>query len=157
MKEIKTLFKKELILKSKATTQEEVFKEVGQYLLEKNLITINFIDAIISREDNYPTGIDLSVVEENLANVAIPHTDMKYCKTEAIVFVKLEQSISFQNMIRPEECLDVWYLFFILNNEKPRNRNILSELMDFLTIADNMHQLNQLETTQEIYEFLKDK
>lgn len=155
MTEINTLYRKEFVLKSDAKTQEAVLKEVGDYLFEKNVVTADFIPAIIEREREYPTGIDLTPIADDLPSIAVPHTDTEYCKTKMIVFVKLKESVLFYNMIKPKEPLTVRYLFLIINNEKKKQTNILSELMEFMTANDNMYQLGQLDSTEELYEFLK--
>jgi len=151
---VQSLYSKDLILKSDAKTQVEVFNEVGSFLLDKGLVNDEFIDAIIDREHNYPTGLDLSPVAEGLPNVAIPHTETEFCKTKAVVFVKLTHEVLFYNMIAPEQELKVNYLFFIINNEKTNQTNVLSNLMAFMTNAKNMETLEQKETPEEIYEFL---
>src|SRR5690625_5588463 len=113
MATVQSLYNKDLILKSDAKTQEEVFNEVGSFLLDKGLVNDEFIDAIIDREHNYPTGLDLSPVAEGLPNVAIPHTETEFCKTKAVVFVKLTHEVLFYNMIASEQELKVNYLFII--------------------------------------------
>lgn len=154
MDEVQALYKKDLILQSEAQTQEEVFKEVGEFLLSKDLVTDEFVDAIIERESNYPTGLDLAPVAENLPNVAIPHTETEYCKTKAVVFVKLNSELTFHNMISPDDELKVSYLFCIINDEKTNQTNVLSGLMAFMTNEENMRTLETLETPESIYEFL---
>lgn len=154
MNDVQSLYKRDLILKSDAQTQEEVFKEVGEYLLSKDLVTNEFVEAIIERESNHPTGLDLAPVADNLLNVAIPHTEAEYCKTKAVVFVELNKELVFQNMISPDDELKVSYLFFIINDEKTNQTNVLSGLMTFMTNPENMRALAKLETVESIYEFL---
>lgn len=151
---VDTLYDRELILKSDAQTQEEVFKEIGAFLLKKDLVNEQFTDAIIEREKNYPTGLDLAPVAEQLPNVAIPHTETEYCKSKAVVFVKLNNQITFHNMINPDEALRVKYLFFIINNEKTNQTDVLSNIMAFITNKENMRTLERLDTAESIYNFL---
>lgn len=151
------LYREDLVLKSNASTQKELFNEVGNYLFEKNLVTEGFVHAICERESKYPTGIDLSVVADSLPNVAIPHTESKYCKTKRIVFVKLNQVLSFNNMIKPDETLAVRYLFFIINNTEEKQSTILSDLMEFITTPEHLDYLETLETEKDMYEYLRSK
>lgn len=154
MEAIKELYKKDLILESDAKTKEEVLQEVGDYLYGEGLVKESFSEAIIEREGDYPTGIDLAPIAEGLPNVAIPHTDTEHCDSKAIVFVKLKKAVTFNNMIKPEEELPVSYLFMIVNDQKTNQTNVLSELMGFMTNEDNMHELDALDSKEEIYEFL---
>lgn len=157
MEGVCSLFKKDLIFNSNAQTQDEVFDEIGRKLLQKGLVNDRFIAAIKKREKEYPTGLDLSPVAKGLSNVAIPHTEAKYCKTKAIAFAKLNNQITFRNMIAPEVDLKVKYLFFILNNENATQSNVLSDLMSFITDADNMRHLDKLDQPEAIYSLLTNK
>lgn len=157
MSEPTELYREDLVLKSDARTQSELFKEIGNYLFEKNLVTKGFLQAICERESKYPTGIDMSLVADYVPNVAIPHTEARYCKTKVIVFVKLKQVIPFNHMIQPDESLAVRYLFFIINHEKEKQSTILSDIMEFITIPEHLVQLERLNTEKEIYEYLISK
>ena len=57
-------------------------------------------------------------------------------------------------MIDPSKELKVKYLFFILNNEKSNQTNILSHLMSFLTQESKMKGLENLKTKDEVYQYL---
>jgi galactose PTS system EIIA component len=146
------LFDKDLIFVEEAGTKEELFRKVGRKLLDRNLVKEGFIDAIIDREAHYPTGLDLSVVGENVPNVAIPHTEAQYCRSTKIVIVKLKNELPFCNMIAPKCQLSVRFLFMILNHRKESQTNLLSDLMSFLT--QNIKALDRLETADEIYRFV---
>lgn len=152
MNTIVELFDKDLIFFEEAETKEELFRKVGRKLLDRNLVKEGFIDAIIEREAHYPTGLDLSVVGENLPNVAIPHTEAHYCCCTKIVIVKLKKELPFCNMIAPKSQLSVRFLFMILNDQKESQTNLLSDLMSFFT--QNMKVLDRLETADEIYRFV---
>ncbi|MEF2293504.1 PTS sugar transporter subunit IIA [Virgibacillus dokdonensis] len=152
-----SLFEKDLILCSNAQTQDEVFSEIGNILIEKGLVKESFIEAIKSREKEYPTGLDLSPVEKGLSNVAIPHTEPEYCRSQSIVFVKLNNEVTFKNMISPEVDVSVTYLFFIINNKKQNQTNVLSNLMAFLTNKENVKNLDTLNSAESIYNFLTNK
>lgn len=154
MSDFQNLFKRELIFTSDANTKDEIFEEVGQYLIEKEYVKNNFIDGVKEREKNYPTGLDLSPIGENVNNVAIPHTEVEYCLSKAIGFVKLESEIEFYNMIKPEEALDAKYLFFIINNEKNGQTEVLSDLMDFLTKEENIKKLDEINNEDTLFKFL---
>ncbi|HLQ74934.1 MAG TPA: PTS sugar transporter subunit IIA, partial [Alloiococcus sp.] len=65
MTEFKEFYREDLIFKSKARTKEEVFEEIGQILIDKDLVTEEFPSEIIKRENNFPTGLDLGIVVED--------------------------------------------------------------------------------------------
>lgn len=155
MSEISQLFKSELTFESDTKTKEEVFKNIGNYLQEKGYVTEEFTQEIIKREDNYPTGLDLSLVSPDISNVAIPHTETQYCLTNNIVLVKLKNTLPFYNMIKPDQELDVKYLFIIINSNKTAQTDVLSGLMDYFTNEQNMKHIDKLNDVQEIYQYIK--
>ncbi|TMN21487.1 PTS sugar transporter subunit IIA [Lentibacillus cibarius] len=157
MQAIKPLFKRELTFIEDVNDQEELFNIVGKRLKEKGIVNEDFTEALIERERNYPTGLDLSPVSNDIPNAAIPHADTEYCNDKAIVFVKLNNPISFYNMIAPDKNMDVRYLFFIINNQKESQTNVLSELMGFLTVVDNVKALEAMQTKDEIFQFLTEE
>lgn len=153
MESVKSLFRQDLIFISDLQTQEEVFTYIGDILRQKGLVKKGFTESILDREKNYPTGLDLSPVADDMPNVAIPHTEAEYCNDKAVVFTKLNRELTFRNMIDPEKELKVQYLFFIINNEKTNQTNILSELIEFMTNREHMKRLETLKGKREIHQF----
>lgn len=156
MNNIRKLFRSKLVFDSNATNKEELFREVGQYLINNHYVKDTFIEEIIEREKNYPTGLDLSPVSEYLNNVAIPHTEIEHCLSKAIVFVRLNNKIEFNNMIKSEERIKVKYVFIIVNNESDNQTNVLSGIMDFITDENNMKKLDRIKKRKEIFEYLQE-
>ena len=155
-KEFTKLFSEDLIFIEEAKDSEDIFNKIGKKLIEKGMVKDSFIDAVISREKDYPTGLDLSVIDNTVEvpNVAIPHTESKYCNTKKVVVVKLKKEIVFNDMISPDYKLKVRFLFMILNNEKGKQCNILADLMNFFTKNKNFLKLAGLNDTSEIYKYI---
>ena len=153
----KPLFEKETIFLSNKSNQEEVFKELAEQLFEKSLVTEDFLSNLLEREQNYPTGIDLSVINSELPNIAIPHTEGEFVKVRRIIPVKLKQPMKFHNMIQPDKELTVSFLFMILNDSPDEQANLLAEIMDFLNSTDSekLNSFFDLTDTTAIYEFLE--
>jgi PTS system galactitol-specific IIA component len=152
--QIDSLFNEDLIFIENGKDSSEIFTKVGKKLIERGLVENVFIEEVIKREKNYPTGMNLGVVyskEENIPNIAIPHTETEYCNTKNVVVVKLENDIIFNDMIHPNENFNVRFLFILLNNEKDSQTNILSNLMGFVTNKDNMCKLCSATAPKDIY------
>ncbi|MCL1632780.1 PTS sugar transporter subunit IIA [Sporolactobacillus sp. CPB3-1] len=148
------LFDPDLIFFEDASSFEELFQSVGGKLLEKKLVNPGYIEAMTEREKNFPTGLDLSVVNPDSLSVAIPHTEVEYCNWKGVVVARLKEPIAFHNMISPDKTVPVKYAFFILNNEKNSQTNLLSYLMGFFTSGDKVSELDSLNTKEEIYQFI---
>lgn len=155
---IESLFDPKIVYVSSGTTRQEVFEEVSNDLVAKGYVKDTFLDNLNSREDAYPTGMDLSVVGSQYPNVAIPHTEANFVYKRRIVPVKLENPIEFHNMIEPSKTMSVRFLFMILNNDPEGQANVLAEIMDFLTQTpwDRLSHMFESDSTEEIYNFLRD-
>lgn len=154
---IDSLFDSKIVYVSSGTTRQEVFKEVANDLVAKGYVKETFLDNLNSREDAYPTGMDLSVVGPQYPNVAIPHTEANFVYKRRIVPVKLENPIEFHNMIDPSQTMEVRFLFMILNNDPEGQANVLAEIMDFLTQTpwEKLSTIFESDSPEEIYHFLR--
>ncbi|WP_334330506.1 PTS sugar transporter subunit IIA [Companilactobacillus sp. HBUAS59699] len=153
------LFNENEVFISNASNQEEVFREVAESLYKRDLVTEDFINNLLEREANYPTGIDMSVVSPKIPNIAIPHTESEFVKTRMIVPIKLNNSISFHNMIDPSKEFDVKFLFMILNDDPEGQSNILAQIMDFMarTSENELISFFKASDPKDIYSFLNRK
>lgn len=155
---MKKLFFEETTYVSGKTTQEEVFEEVYLDLLNKQLVTEDFLESLLERERNYPTGLDLSPVSEVLPDIAIPHTESEYVQTTRIIPIKLKNEIIFHNMISPSDQISVRFLFMILNENGEAQAGMLADIMDFINSVDKEELCGffKLEDTEAIYQFLEE-
>ena len=136
-----------------------VGKEDSLYLdlLKKKLVTPDFLTNLLEREHNYPTGLSLTPIDPALPNIAIPHTESTFVRTTRIIPIKLKQSLSFHNMIIPDETLSVSFLFMILNENGIEQTGLLATIMDFINTTDRSSLLAffQCEDKEEVYRFLQ--
>lgn len=153
--ELQNLINKDLIFCINAEDQEDLFNKVSNLLEEKNIVTSTYKEALIERERNFPTGLDMEFLGKNLPNVAIPHTDIIHNLTENIVVVKLDKPVTFHNMIAPDKEVQVSLLFFIINNSSSSQTNILAHLMDFFTANNNLENLSKCTNPEDILNYLQ--
>ncbi|WP_243344256.1 PTS sugar transporter subunit IIA [Anaerococcus sp. AGMB09787] len=149
------LFNKDLVFVSNAESKDELFKEIYDILRDKDLVKDNFYEMIVERENNYPTGLDMSVVNENLSNIAIPHTEPSTVNVTKIIPVKLINKLEFANMIDPDRKIEVDFAFIILNNNGGDQTNILSSIMDFVTQTDDIQAMFDSTDSDYIYNFIE--
>lgn len=151
------LFAEDTVYISEQQNQKDVFKEIARKLLEKGLVTEEYLDNLIDREEHYPTALPLSPIDSCLPNIAIPHTETQYVNVTRIIPVKLEQAVTFHNMILPEEKLDVSFLFMILNNEEKEQAGLLASIMDFINRQDkeSLIKFFNSKNPERIYQYLE--
>lgn len=151
------LFAEDTVYISEQQDQKSVFKEIAHKLFEKGLVTEEYLDNLIDREEYYPTALPLSPIDSSLPNIAIPHTESQFVNVTRIVPVKLEHAITFHNMILPDEKLEVSFLFMILNNEEKEQAGLLAAIMDFINRQDKeaLIKFFNSENPERIYQFLE--
>lgn len=80
-------------------------------------------------------------------------TDIVHNLTENVVVVRLDQPVTFHNMIAPDKEVQVSLLFFIINNSSASQTNILAQLMDFFTSNGNPEALSKLDS-ENSYQYI---
>lgn len=154
LEQFRYLLDKELIMIDKYESVEEAFNNIGDYLHKKGYVTDEYVANLLKREKEHPTGMDLSVVGDYVPNIAIPHTESKYCNATKIVVVKLIKPLIFKEMINPTKEIPVKYLFMILNKAGEGQASFLSEIIEFATKKENMDKLEDSKDIESLYETL---
>lgn len=155
----KKFFAPDAVFVSDQTKQDLVLKEIYDNLLQRGYVKGNFLSHIVEREHNFPTGLDTATLGENIPNIAIPHTEGEFVNTRLIVPVSLKNPVVFHNMIKPDEALEVKFLFMLLDNDPDGQAALLASVMDFLadTPANELREVFNFTDPQAIYAFLEQK
>lgn len=155
----KNLFARDAVFVSDQPTQDLVLKEVYDKLLARGYVKGNFLSHIVEREHNFPTGLDTKTLGQNIPNIAVPHTEGEFVNTKLIVPVALANPIVFHNMIKPEEELEVKFLFMLLDNDPDGQAQLLASVMDFLADkpANELREVFNFTDADAIYAFLEEK
>lgn len=92
-----------------------VLRQMAEYLLKKGYVKDSYIDALIKREGNYPTGIKIPIG----VNVAIPHAEIEYVIRQALVIGIPNKPVIFHNIEDPKDTVNVdLILLLVINNPK---------------------------------------
>ena len=68
-----------IFLNLKAADNKEVLQIMGDAMIQEGYGEEGFTEALLEREKDYPTGLDVDGI-----GVAIPHTDAEHVKKEGI-------------------------------------------------------------------------
>lgn len=122
---MKTYFKKENIyLDISGNTFEEVLKNVTLILEERNLVKSSFCNAVLERENVFPTGLEF----QNY-NIAIPHADSEHVNDNSIVIIKPKNTIVFKDMATNSKNLDVNVILLLLISKSEEQVGVLSGII----------------------------
>jgi PTS system galactitol-specific IIA component len=82
-------------------SKEELFEALSKQLMDEGYVKSGYYDALISREQKFPTGIESKI------NLAIPHADPHNVNQSTFMIVTLADPINFASMVEPEKFLEV--------------------------------------------------
>ncbi|WP_170006654.1 PTS sugar transporter subunit IIA [Bacillus fonticola] len=125
-----------ILLDIECTAKEEVLTEMSRNLVDKDLVKESFINAIIKREGEFPTGLPTAGV-----SVAIPHTDSEHVNKKTISIGVLKEAVDFGVMGDDSETTPVKIVFMLAMDETHSQLTLLQRLMG---VFQNENILNYL-------------
>jgi len=144
------LFIDEAIIGTKLIVADStgVITEMGKKLLQEGLVNDNFIEAVINREGEYPTGLPTSIP------VALCHTDPEYVKSSFLTVATLEKPVQFHEMGNPGKIQEVKIVFFLGILNKDKHISILKNIMKFIQSDSLLQSVYATDSKQEIKKIL---
>ena len=124
----------------------EVVSVLGDELYESGYVLESFVEAALSRESELPTGLPLA----GEYNAAIPHTDIEHVKKPGLALATLTKPVVFQNMVNPEEGVDVHLVILMALDEAKAQVEMLQEIAKVLQNASVIEKLMQAQDFQEV-------
>lgn len=138
-----------MLLKHADVDRQQLFREINQILMARDMVLPSYLDALIAREDNNPTAMQL----ENMG-VAIPHVDIEHIKEEKLVVVTCPEGMEFKQAEDPDLTMKVHIIFFLLLKEKDAHIEFLMKLIGLFRQTDKMNLILQSDSKQEVKEIL---
>ncbi|MHC1783081.1 MAG: PTS sugar transporter subunit IIA [Anaerolineaceae bacterium] len=140
-----------VVLDLTAQTNEEVVAQLAQRLVDRGWVEDGFMEAILNREREYPTGLPTG----NTA-AAIPHTDAAFIRNSAMVTAVLKTPVSFRNMADPDEELPVRIVFLLAMKEPALQVSWLKKLISLLCQESAMNKLLEIDDPKQMSDFLNE-
>lgn len=130
--------------------KESLIRTTLQRLVRHGYINEPYIDELLSREMEYPTGLQFSSV-----NIAIPHVDSSNVNKSCLEIVKLRNPVNWESMEDPESMLSVNLVFFIILKENDDHMSVLSSITRMISDDYIAKQLNDDISSKELLDILK--
>jgi PTS system galactitol-specific IIA component len=122
---VEEILKEDLIFTRKHfENKEEVIRFLAEQLKQKGYVHETFADAVVEREEKYPTGLYLGRI-----NVAIPHTDTKHVKQSGVAILTLDNPVIFNKMDDPSQTIPVLIIFLLAVSEPKEYTKFLARLV----------------------------
>ncbi|MCX9066369.1 PTS sugar transporter subunit IIA [Citrobacter portucalensis] len=140
----------ELILLNEAPLDRNiVFNSVSKLLLSKNYVEQSYLEALIAREENHPTAMQLEKM-----GIAIPHVDVEHVREEKLVVVTCPEGIVFNQAEDPDSTMKVNVIFFLLLKEKDAHLEFLMKLISLFQRSSEMDQILWSKSKDDVMELL---
>lgn len=92
-----TIAEDNILVKMEAADRFEVLRRLGRLLFRNGYVKDTYPQAILDREEGFPTGLQTS-----LFGIALPHTETEHVNRPAIAIATLASPVIFQAMGSPE-------------------------------------------------------
>lgn len=144
--------KEDIYLDVKEDNFEKVLKKISLTLEEKGYINSSFYDAVLEREETFPTGLEFANY-----NIAIPHTDPKHVKTDKIILIKPANFVKFKDMATGSKDLNVKVILLLLVSKPENQIKVLSNIIKQFSCEDFYNNILNSNNTEEIYKTIINK
>lgn len=142
--------KKELaIFGMEARSKEEVLQWLGTRLIKEGFVKENYIESILKRERQYPTGLPTEPF-----GVAIPHTDGDMVYRSTVAFASLKEPVSFLMMGTDDQWVDVKLIFMLALKSPDDQLEMLQKLMKLIQNPEMVSKLDQIKKVEELNELV---
>ncbi len=125
-----------LAVKVSGETDKDVLRATAAELFAEGYVKESYSDAIIEREEKYPTGLPTGEI-----CVAIPHTDPEHVNDAAICLSILEKPVTFNVMGAEGETTEASMLFMLAVKRK---EDQMDTLMKLINVCQDQEMLKQL-------------
>ncbi len=130
-----------------ATTPEQVESALAARLLEEGCVKESFAPALLAREADYPTALE---VGEH--NVAIPHTEAEHTEQGAICVGVLANPVSWHRMDDADEVCDVELVVMLALSDPHGHLEMLQKVIGLVQDQQLVGQILGAKTPAEVVE-----
>lgn len=134
-----------VLLGVEGETRDEVLYNIAKVLMDKGVAKGTFYEALLQRENEYPTGLPIGEI-----NIAIPHTYPEHINEVAITIAVPKKPVVFRNMGDKDEEILISVILCLTMRKMDDNVKLLPALMGFFADEDNLRALLACKTPAEV-------
>ncbi|MEO1771620.1 BglG family transcription antiterminator [Candidatus Enterococcus ferrettii] len=133
--------KETLYVNSAFTSKEELITQIGDQLVNQNIVEPKFIETVLEREE--VGGTDLP------SGTAVPHGNSTCVNQTTIVVVKNSKKFKWNSYY-----VDIVFLICIAKQDTFETRNILSDIYNIIDNNEQLKELREAASKDELYKKL---
>ncbi|KAF0425964.1 PTS sugar transporter subunit IIA [Pediococcus acidilactici] len=122
---------------------------IATKLYTSNVVTTQFKDAVLKREQHFPTGLQTETV-----GVAIPHTDADKVLVPQIGFMRLKEPVIFKQM-GDNADVSVKFIFMLALKKSEEQLTMLQNLMLLFQNQQVIKEIEQVSSKESFIALMK--
>ena len=130
----------------------EIMEKMGNLFIKEGLCKESYINALIRRESEFPTGIDVDGF-----GIAIPHTDVSHVNEAGIGIATLKEPIKFIQMGTDDEEVDTKVVVMLAVDDPKKHLSTLQSILEILQDKNVLFRLSNAKNKQDVIEIIKNK
>ncbi|MDR2460610.1 MAG: PTS sugar transporter subunit IIA [Deltaproteobacteria bacterium] len=135
-----------------AATQEEALKTVGQMLIDSGLCKESYLEALVKREKEFPTGLDMGGF-----GVAIPHTDVTHVNSSGLAMAVLDKPVTFTLMGMDDEFVEVKLICAMAIDNPNQHLDMVEALLHLLRDKSFLNDLAEARSPEDFLSIIRAK
>lgn len=130
--------------------RKDMFTKIGTELISKGLVKSVYIEKILEREENFPTGIDLGYMQ-----VAMPHVEAQYVNENAMFIVTSKSGIEFDNA-EDDGTVNSKIIFGLIVKDSEKHIDFLMKLTELFQKEEVLEEIYNSNDQNKVIEILKE-
>ena len=135
-----------------AGSSREVFEQLGGLLTEEGYTKDSYVQALIDREKDYPTGLNIGDV-----GVAIPHTNISHVNKAATAIATLKTPVDWIEMGTEDEPVRARLVFMLAVDDPEAHLAQLQAIVGIIQDQDVLNRIIEQKDPEQIIEIIKEK
>lgn len=135
-----------------AESFEDVMGRMGGTLVHEGYAKKSYVEALIAREKEFPTGLDVNGV-----GVAIPHTDVSHVNKEGTAIGVLKQPVAFTQMGTDDEKVEVRLVFMLAVVNPDAHIDQIQRIVAIIQDTAVLNRLLEVNDAKQIVEIIREK
>ena len=133
-----------------AENYEEVIRKVGKKLFDNGYVKDTYIDAVVAREAEFPTGLKLDGID-----IAMPHTAGVHVTEPAVCVARLKKPVVFSHMGDPDTKVDATLILMMAIKDPNEQIDILQAVMGVFTNKEAIEGFKNAKNEAELFSVVK--
>ena len=138
------------LIDEEGLTCEDVERRIAGILTEQGYAKDTYVQAILDREANFPTALDMCGL-----NVAIPHCDIANVNEAAFCMGVLKHPVDWHKMDDPDDTCKVSVVVMLALTEAHAHLDMLQKVVAFVQDQELVGKVIAAETSDEAFELVK--